>query len=101
MNAPLQMWMHYGDFYSDQAISVGRIILLFIVNFVALLNLNTKLALISIIVIPFVLVVSIVLFKNVSKSYEAYQEQEATLSTTPAGKPGRCSGGESLFPPAL
>jgi len=68
-------------FYSDQAVSVGRIILLFIVNFVALLNLNTKLALISIIVIPLVLFVSIVLFKNVSKSYEAYQEQEATLST--------------------
>ena len=68
-------------FYSDQAISVGRIILLFIINFIALLNLNTKLALISIIVIPLVLVVSIVLFKNVSKSYEAYQEQEATLST--------------------
>jgi len=68
-------------FYSDQAVSVGRIILLFIVNFVALLNLNTKLALISIIVIPVVLLVSIILFKNVSKSYEAYQEQEATLST--------------------
>lgn len=68
-------------FYSDQAVSVGRIILLFIVNFIALLNLNTKLALISIIVIPVVLLVSIILFKNVSKSYEAYQEQEATLST--------------------
>ena len=64
-------------FFSDQAISVGRIILLFIVNFIALLNLNTKLALISIIVIPLVLVVSIVLFKNVTKSYESYQEQEA------------------------
>ncbi len=68
-------------FYSDQAISVGRIILLFIINFIALLNLNVKLALISIIVIPLVLVVSIILFKNVSKSYAAYQEQEATLST--------------------
>ncbi len=68
-------------FFSDQAISVGRIILLFIINFVALLNLNVRLALISIIVIPIVLVVSIILFKNVSKSYEAYQEQEATLST--------------------
>lgn len=68
-------------FFSDQAISVGRIILLFFINFVALLNLNVRLALISIIVIPLVLVVSIILFKNVSKSYEAYQEQEATLST--------------------
>jgi ATP-binding cassette, subfamily B, bacterial len=68
-------------FYSDQAVSVGRIILLFVVNFVALLNLNVKLAWISVIVIPVVLFVSIILFKNVSKSYEAYQEQEAALST--------------------
>ncbi len=68
-------------FYSDQAVSVGRIILLFLVNFIALLNLNVKLAWISVIVIPVVLFVSIILFKNVSKSYEAYQEQEATLST--------------------
>ncbi|KAF0106447.1 MAG: ATP-binding cassette subfamily B bacterial [Chloroflexi bacterium] len=69
-------------FFSDQAISVGRIILLFLINFIALLNLNVKLALVSVIVVPFVLVVSIILFKNVSKAYEAYQEQEAILSTT-------------------
>jgi ATP-binding cassette subfamily B protein len=69
-------------FFSDQAISVGRIILLFLINFIALLNLNVKLALVSVIVVPFVLVVSIILFKKVSKAYEAYQEQEATLSTT-------------------
>jgi ATP-binding cassette subfamily B protein len=69
-------------FFSDQAISVGRILLLFVINFVTLLNLNTKLALISIIVIPFVLAVSIYLFKKVTKAYESYQEQEAILSTT-------------------
>lgn len=69
-------------FYSDQAINIGRIILLFVVNFIALLKLNTKLALISIIVIPFVLIVSAILFKKVSKAYESYQEQEAVLSTT-------------------
>ena len=69
-------------FFSDQAISIGRIILLFIINFIALLNLNVKLALISIIVIPFVLAVSIFLFKKVTKAYESYQEQEAILSTT-------------------
>ncbi|MBA4375377.1 MAG: ABC transporter ATP-binding protein [Anaerolinea sp.] len=69
-------------FFSDQAISVGRIILLFLINFIALLNLNVKLALVSVIVVPFVLVVSIILFKKVSKAYEAYQEQEAILSTT-------------------
>ena len=69
-------------FFADQAISIGRILLLFVINFITLLNLNAKLALISIIVIPFVLAVSIYLFKKVTKAYESYQEQEAILSTT-------------------
>ncbi len=69
-------------FFSDQATNIGRILLLFIINFITLLNLNVKLALISIIVIPFILAVSIYLFKKVSKAYESYQEQEAILSTT-------------------
>lgn len=69
-------------FFADQAINIGRILLLFIINFIALLNINTKLAFISIIVIPFILLVSIVLFKKVSVAYEAYQHQEAVLSTT-------------------
>ncbi len=69
-------------FFADQAISIGRITLLFVVNFIALLNLNVKLALISVIVVPLVLLVSVLLFKKVSTAYEAYQEQEAILSTT-------------------
>ncbi len=69
-------------FYSDQAIGIGRIILLFIINFSALLFLNVKLALISIIVVPIILVTSTWFFKRVTKAYEAYQEQEAILSTT-------------------
>lgn len=69
-------------FYSDQAIGVGRIFLLFIINFVAILRLNTKLAWISVIVVPFVVAVSIFFFKRVTRAYEAYQEQDAVLSTT-------------------
>ncbi len=69
-------------FYSDQAISIGRIILLFTINFITLINLNVRLALYSIIVIPLILVVSMLLFKKVSTAYESYQEQEAALSTT-------------------
>jgi len=69
-------------FFSEQAIGVGRILLLFTINFIALLNLNLQLALISVIVIPFVLVISFIFFKRITKAYEAYQEQEATLSTT-------------------
>jgi len=69
-------------FFADQAIAVGRIILLFTINFIAMLNLNQKLAWISIIVIPIILIVSLYFFKKVTAAYEAYQEQEATLSTT-------------------
>jgi ATP-binding cassette, subfamily B, bacterial len=69
-------------FFSEQAIGVGRIFFLFIINFAALLNLNVKLALISIIVVPIILLTSIFFFKRVTKAYEKYQEQEAVLSTT-------------------
>jgi ATP-binding cassette subfamily B protein len=69
-------------FFNEQAIGVGRIILLFLINFIALLQLNAKLAWISIIAIPPVLVISVWFFKQVTKRYEEYQEQEAVLSTT-------------------
>lgn len=69
-------------FFADQAIGVGRIILLFTVNFTALLLLNVRLALFSIIVVPLVVLVSIWFFRKVTRAYEAYQEQDAVLSTT-------------------
>ncbi len=69
-------------FFSEQAIGVGRIFFLFIINFSALLSLNVKLALISIIVVPFILITSIFFFRRVTKAYEKYQEQEAVLTTT-------------------
>ncbi len=69
-------------FFSDQAIGVGRIILIFVINFVAIMNISVKLALISIIVIPLVILTSIFFFRKVTKAYEAYQDQDAVLSTT-------------------
>ncbi len=69
-------------FFSEQAIGVGRIVLLFTINFAALLQLNATLAWASIIVIPFILLVSLWFFKQVTQRYEKYQEQEAKLSTT-------------------
>jgi len=68
-------------FYNNQAIGIGRILLMFIVNFIALFQLNTRLALISVIAIPVIIGVSIYFFGKVSKVYEEYQEQEATLSS--------------------
>jgi len=70
------------SFFNEQAIGIGRIVFLFIINFVAIWQLSWKLALASIVVIPLILVVSLWFFKKVTKAYEQYQEQEALLSTT-------------------
>lgn len=69
-------------FFSEQAIGVGRIILLFTINFVALLSLNVGLAFISVIVVPVVVLISLFFFGRISRLYERLQEQEAKLSTT-------------------
>ncbi|RLC98625.1 MAG: ABC transporter ATP-binding protein, partial [Chloroflexi bacterium] len=69
-------------FFADQAIGAGRIVLLFVINFVAVLSLNTRLALLSIVVVPVITLTSVFFFKRVSKAYEKFQEQEAKLSTT-------------------
>jgi ATP-binding cassette subfamily B protein len=69
-------------FYAEQAIGVGRIFMLFTINFIAILRLDVQLALLSIIAVPVIVITSIFFFKRVTKAYEDYQEQEATLSTT-------------------
>jgi ATP-binding cassette, subfamily B, bacterial len=69
-------------FYADQAIGVGRIILVFVINFAALLRLNVQLALVSVVIVPLIVGVSAYFFRLISKAYEKYQEQEAKLSTT-------------------
>jgi ATP-binding cassette, subfamily B, bacterial len=69
-------------FFSEQGIGIARIVLLFVINFIAILNLNVRLGLFSVIAIPFMLLVSVWFFKRVTKAFEAYQGQEAVLSTT-------------------
>jgi ATP-binding cassette subfamily B protein len=69
-------------FFADQAINAGRIIFLFVVNMAALFTIDWRLALASVAVIPIVLAVSVIFFRRISKIYEAYQNQEAILSTT-------------------
>ncbi len=66
--------------FAEQLNGIGNITLLFLVNFVALLMLNVRLALYSVVVIPFIIGVSLYFFKKVGEVYETYQEQEATLS---------------------
>jgi ATP-binding cassette subfamily B protein len=69
-------------FFSEQGIGMGRVIMLFVINFIAILNINVKLGLLSVVVIPFMLWASLWFFKKVTKAYEEYQAQEAVLSTT-------------------
>lgn len=68
-------------FYAEQAIGIGRIILLFGINFVVLARLNLRLAVLSVIVVPIIVILSYFFFKRISRAYEKYQEQEAKLST--------------------
>jgi ATP-binding cassette subfamily B protein len=68
-------------FFSEQAIGIGRIVLLFVVNLAVLISLDPWLALLSVLVLPITIGMSIYFFRKISEAYEAYQEQEATLST--------------------
>ncbi len=69
-------------FFADQMIGVGRILLLFAINFGALLFLNAQLAFLSLVTTPLVFLISIFFFRRIHQSYEAHQEQEGNLSTT-------------------
>lgn len=68
-------------FFADQAVGIGRIVFIFVINLAAIYSLSPRLALISIIIVPIILVVSMVFFNRLSKAYESYQEQEAVLTT--------------------
>jgi ATP-binding cassette, subfamily B, bacterial len=68
-------------FYADQALGIGRIVALFVVNFVMLLRMNVRIGLLSVVVMPVIVVMSYWFFGRVSKAYDRYQDQEAKLST--------------------
>lgn len=68
-------------FYAEQALGIGRILALFIVNFAMLFQMSQRLAVTSVVVMPLVIALSYFFFGKVSKAYEAYQKQEAEVST--------------------
>jgi len=67
-------------FFADQAINAGRILLMFLVNLAVLIQLDTRLGLLSVVVVPITVTMSYLFFRRISKAYEDYQEQEAVLS---------------------
>ncbi len=68
-------------FYADQAIGIGRIVAMFVVNMAVLLQMNWQLGLLSVVIMPLVVILSYLFFGRVSKAYEKYQEQDAVVST--------------------
>ena len=68
-------------FFASEAIGFGRIALLFIVNFIALISIHQSLAFRSVVVVPIVILMSYFFFGRISKAYEAFQEQDAVLSS--------------------
>jgi len=69
-------------FYAEELVELGRIFILFSVNFLAIMTLNVELALLSIFILPLLALVSVYFFRKISKKYEDFQEREAELSTT-------------------
>ncbi len=69
-------------FYQEQAMSIGRILLLFIINFIAIWRLDARLALISVVAVPALVLISYFFFKRIADQYERYQEQDAVVSST-------------------
>lgn len=69
-------------FYAIEFVESSRILFLFVINFAAIWYLNGQLALISVIVIPLILIMSVYFFRLISAAYEKYQEQDAVLTTT-------------------
>ena len=68
-------------FYSEQVIELGRVLLLFAVNFTPLVIIHAPLALLSVVVVPVIAVISVYFFGRVSKAYDAFQAADARLST--------------------
>jgi ATP-binding cassette subfamily B protein len=68
-------------FFAEQAMELGRVLMLFTVNFAALLTIHVPLALVSVIVVPVIAVVSILFFRRISERYEEYQDQDGVVST--------------------
>ena len=66
--------------FQDQLIGFGRIGLLTVVNFSALVLLHGRLALMATPLLPVIAVISFFFFRRIGTVYEAYQSQDAAVS---------------------
>ena len=69
-------------FFSDRGMEFGRIMFLFIFNFVGILMINTKLALLSVMILPLTVGLSFWFARKIRDLREEYQELDALVTTT-------------------
>lgn len=67
-------------FIAQESVEFGRILMLFLANFMALQFLNSRLAWLSVICVPFTVFMSYWFFGRISKAYEDFQNQDGVLS---------------------
>lgn len=68
-------------FFSEQAIGVGRIFFLYIINWAAIARIDIRLAVTTMVIVPLILILALFFFSWIGKSYEKYQVQDALLSS--------------------
>ncbi len=67
-------------FFAEQVPGIIRIGLLFIINFVILLFLNAKLALLSIMAVPLIAFLSVFFFRQIFKAYDDFQNHQGKMT---------------------
>ncbi len=67
-------------FYAEQIPGISRIAFLFIINFIILLFLNVKLALLSIIAVPLITFISIFFFRLIFSAYDDFQDHQGKMT---------------------
>ncbi|MBI9102849.1 MAG: ABC transporter ATP-binding protein [Spirochaetales bacterium] len=67
-------------FFAEQIPMFTKIILLFLINFVILLFLDYRLALISIIAVPLIAFLSTIFFKLIFKAYDDFQDHQGKMT---------------------
>jgi ATP-binding cassette, subfamily B, bacterial len=67
-------------FFAEQVPGIARIGLLFVINFVILLVLDTKLALLSIIAVPLIAFISIFFYRLIFTAYDSFQDHQGKMT---------------------
>ena len=67
-------------FFAEQVPGIIRIGLLFLINFVVLLFLNAKLALLSIMAVPLIAFLSVFFFRQIFKAYDDFQNHQGKMT---------------------